>query len=100
MTSQEITPPETEKRTKRMRWVVPALLLLLAAAALAFGINKGIQERESASSDLAKSTDEAATPVVNVVHPALSATIQEIVLPGNTQPFIDSPIYARTNGYL
>src|SRR6202040_3931224 len=25
---------------------------------------------------------------------------QEIILPGNVQPFIPSPIYARTNGYL
>jgi RND family efflux transporter MFP subunit len=25
---------------------------------------------------------------------------QEIILPGNVQPFITSPIYARTNGYL
>ncbi|MGB7622814.1 MAG: efflux RND transporter periplasmic adaptor subunit, partial [Terriglobia bacterium] len=25
---------------------------------------------------------------------------QELVLPGNMQPFIESPIYARTNGYL
>jgi hypothetical protein len=25
---------------------------------------------------------------------------EEIVLPGNTQAFIDAPIYARTNGYL
>ena len=25
---------------------------------------------------------------------------QEIVLPGNIQAFTDSPIYARTNGYL
>jgi hypothetical protein len=25
---------------------------------------------------------------------------QEIILPGNVQPFITSPIYSRTNGYL
>jgi RND family efflux transporter MFP subunit len=38
--------------------------------------------------------------VVNVVHPTPSAPLQEIVLPGNTQAFTDSPIYARTSGYL
>ena len=26
--------------------------------------------------------------------------LQEVILPGNVQPFISSPIYARTDGYL
>ena len=30
----------------------------------------------------------------------LTGATQELVLPGNTQPLIDAPIYARTNGYL
>jgi RND family efflux transporter MFP subunit len=34
------------------------------------------------------------------VHPKPEADSQEIVLPGYTQPFSDTPIYARTNGYL
>ncbi len=29
-----------------------------------------------------------------------AAPAQEIILPGNVQPFISSPIYARTDGYL
>ena len=32
--------------------------------------------------------------------PKQTAPAQEIILPGNVQPFITSPIYARTNGYL
>jgi hypothetical protein len=32
--------------------------------------------------------------------PTPGAASQEIVLPGNTQAFNDTPIYARTNGYL
>ena len=32
--------------------------------------------------------------------PNSGAAAQEIVLPGTTQAFIDTPIYARTNGYL
>ena len=48
-----------------------------------------------------QSTDfKAAIPSVNVVHPQADTRSQEIVLPGNTQAFTDSPIYARTNGYL
>jgi RND family efflux transporter MFP subunit len=37
---------------------------------------------------------------VSVVSPAQTAPAEEIILPGNVQPFITSPIYARTNGYL
>jgi RND family efflux transporter MFP subunit len=37
---------------------------------------------------------------VSVVAPKQAAPAQEIILPGNVQPFISSPIYARTNGYL
>ena len=29
-----------------------------------------------------------------------TAPAQEVVLPGNIQPYISSPIYARTDGYL
>jgi RND family efflux transporter MFP subunit len=39
-------------------------------------------------------------PAVSVVSPKQSAPTDEIILPGNVQPFITSPIYARTNGYL
>jgi RND family efflux transporter MFP subunit len=39
-------------------------------------------------------------PVVSVVKPRRAAPTQEIVLPGNVQPFITSPIFSRTNGYL
>jgi RND family efflux transporter MFP subunit len=35
-----------------------------------------------------------------VVEPSSAGLSQEIVLPGNTQAFNDTPIYARTNGYL
>ena len=36
----------------------------------------------------------------SVVRPVADAPSQEIALPGNTEAFIDAPIYARTNGYL
>jgi RND family efflux transporter MFP subunit len=38
--------------------------------------------------------------MVNVVRPTVSGAQGEISLPGNTQPFDDTPIYARTSGYL
>jgi RND family efflux transporter MFP subunit len=41
-----------------------------------------------------------AVPDVAVVQPKPAAPAQEIILPGNMQPLISSPVYARTDGYL
>jgi RND family efflux transporter MFP subunit len=76
------------------------LAAILACLTIAYVVYSGIQARAAATSQLARVTDEAAIPVVSVVHPVTAAPTEEIVLPGNTQAFIDSPIYARTNGYL
>lgn len=100
MTLEETTPPKTQRHELRVRLLVPAIFVLAAAAALAYGIRSGIEERETTGNELARTTNEAATPVINVTHPAAAAPLQEIVLPGNTEAFTDSPIYARTNGYL
>jgi RND family efflux transporter MFP subunit len=79
-----------------------AIFVLLAAVALAlgFGIYSGIRGRLEAASTLERRTEEAAVSDVVVVHPKKEAAIEEIVLPGGTQPYINAPIYARTNGYL
>ncbi len=45
-------------------------------------------------------THDAAVLTVSVTHPKRANATQELVLPGNTQPLIDAPVYARTNGYL
>ena len=43
---------------------------------------------------------QMALPSVTVISPQHSAPTQEVVLPGNVQPFISAPIFSRTNGYL
>jgi RND family efflux transporter MFP subunit len=37
---------------------------------------------------------------VSVALPKQATPAQEIILPGNVEPYITSPIYSRTNGYL
>jgi RND family efflux transporter MFP subunit len=80
----------------------PWLLFGLAAFVFVLGIiiYSGIHERAHAQSNLGVSTERAAVPTVNVVEPSSAGLSQEIVLPGNTQAFNDTAIYARTNGYL
>jgi RND family efflux transporter MFP subunit len=104
MTAEEIKAPEagaeSGERAQKTSWVGPVVLLLVVAGAVGYEIRSGILVRAAASEHLAQVTDQAATQTVSVVHPQPSAPMQEIVLPGNTQAFTDSPIYARTNGYL
>jgi RND family efflux transporter MFP subunit len=45
-------------------------------------------------------TVQMAVPSVSVVEPKQGEPAQEVVLPGSIQPFISSPVYARTDGYL
>jgi RND family efflux transporter MFP subunit len=79
-----------------------ALFALLAAGAIALGffIYSGIRGRLEAASTLQRTTEEAAVTDVVVVHPKRDPPTEVITLPGGTQAYINSPIYARTNGYL
>jgi RND family efflux transporter MFP subunit len=77
--------------------------ILVAAAALALlalVIYSGVHSRAVTEARLEQRTEQAAIPTVDVLFPREGAPTQEIVLPGNTQAFSDSPIYARTSGYL
>jgi RND family efflux transporter MFP subunit len=89
----------TETPARRSSWVgiligVTALILLCG------GIYFGIRGRTSAEAALARETQEMAVPIVDVVAPHAAAPDQVLVLPGQTMAFIDTPIYARTSGYL
>jgi RND family efflux transporter MFP subunit len=60
----------------------------------------GIHTRSVDGKALSKETQAAAIPSVDVVHPSAGAKSYEVVLPATVQGFIDSPVYARTSGYL
>ncbi len=49
---------------------------------------------------LAKTTDELAAPTVIVEPPRQGSPVDSFLLPGNVTAYVDSPIYARTTGYL
>jgi RND family efflux transporter MFP subunit len=78
------------------RWLRLAIAVILTTALLVWGILSRVKARTS----LRVETAQMAPPAVSVVLPKRTAPAQEIILPGNVQPFITSPIYARTNGYL
>jgi RND family efflux transporter MFP subunit len=74
--------------------------MIVVAAIVAGVVIFGVMTRRGSEHSLAKETAASAIPSVNVVYPTPSTLSPEIALPGNTQAFMDTPIYSRTNGYL
>ena len=103
MSTQEMTivepEPETTNRkspTSR-RWVVAALVAvvgLFAAGALS------IKARAKEQVTLAADTARLAVTTVSAGYPQPEPRSNELELPGSVQAYTESPIYARTNGYL
>ncbi len=83
------------KRSRRP-WLSLAIVLIVVVALLASGIRSRVKARTTLTAETAK----VALTAVSVVSPKRTAPAAEIILPGNVQPYIASPIYARTNGYL
>jgi RND family efflux transporter MFP subunit len=102
--NETAAPPTSEsgERQGAKRGIGWPRLLLIAVAALVLGyfIYNGIRFRVTAASRLKQMTEEAAVTDVVVVRPKENPPTEEIILPGGTQAYINSPIYARTNGYL
>jgi multidrug efflux system membrane fusion protein len=76
----------------------PYLLALLALALLVAVV--GEIDRVVARTSLAKQSAIDALLTVVTVKPSRTDVGEELVLPGTVQAFIESPIYARTSGYL
>jgi RND family efflux transporter MFP subunit len=77
-------------------WLVALIAFIVVAATFGWGVWSRVRARTA----LASETAQVARPAVSIVSPKRTAPAQEVILPGNVQPFITSPIYARTNGYL
>jgi RND family efflux transporter MFP subunit len=102
MSSQETVTPGGQK-TPRLSMPVLigiAVLMCAAAGAIAYDVSKGIASRVHAAVALNQETLEMAIPTVSVVHPRRGAAAEEVVLPGNAQAYVATPVFARTNGYL
>jgi RND family efflux transporter MFP subunit len=85
-------PPATPRKALFMIAVV--VLALLAGAVITMLM------RIHSSRVLAQETERESVPTVAVIHPTSEKPDEELVLPGSLLAFEESPIYARTNGYL
>jgi RND family efflux transporter MFP subunit len=57
-------------------------------------------QRKTQYQALAEETEASTIPTVSVVHAIPEPGNENLVLPGTLQAYVESPIYARTNGYL
>jgi len=94
--NQQSIPTTTEDAKKGFPFIWMILLALVLAGAF-FYVSS---QRAKAEVEVVQMTRELAVSPVQVVSPSASKTGGEIVLPGNVMPYADTPIFARTDGYV
>jgi RND family efflux transporter MFP subunit len=106
-TETKASPPETSSEKKQRpeenhgRGLRGLIIVAFAAALiLAAAISSRLISRARANSALERQTLQDSIPTVTVIHPQQTSGAEEVVVPGNMQAFIDTPIWARASGYL
>jgi RND family efflux transporter MFP subunit len=88
---------EAAQSQPRLKYWLAVVIAVLVIAGI---LTSGILVRLRAETALTRETaDQAVTPV-SIIQPQHLSPTQDVVLPGNVQPYYNSPIYARTNGYV
>jgi RND family efflux transporter MFP subunit len=88
--------PEQEALSPRLATAVIVILLVVGALLAGWGIfSRKHQDRV-----LADTTTQLAAPTVIAIAPKQGESVSTFALPGNVTAYTDSPIYARTSGYL
>src|SRR5450432_4712699 len=89
-------PGAAEEHPRSRLFLVLVVLVILLLVAGVFTL----VQRRSQYRALAKETETRAVPTVSVVHPIAASDSEDLVLPSTLQAYVESPIYARTSGYL
>jgi membrane fusion protein, multidrug efflux system len=96
-TPPQVTPPPNLPAAPPRKAVI---IVMLVVVVLALSGAASMFTRIRAGRALAKETEIDSVPTVSVVHPIAEKPDEELVLPGSLQAYEESPIYARTSGYL
>ena len=90
------SPSTSTKRTSRPKRIWLWIIVILAV----FFLLRAVGEKIFSTREAARVTRETARPNVSVIHPKTSNAQKELVLPGSVQALADTPIFARTSGYV
>ena len=106
MTETSVELPETKLQTgpagnppprgggQLVKWFAVLFLVFAVLGLYSFA------QRKTSHQVLAQQTVRMAVPYVALTHATPINGESELVLPGDVQSYVESPIYARTNGYL
>src|SRR5271169_1086241 len=89
-------PPEVPPAPPRKAMMIVGALLLVLLLAGALTLWDHVTHERA----LAKETERETVPTVAVVYPQSEKPDEDLILPGSLLAYEESPIYARTNGYL
>ncbi len=89
-------PPELPPAAPKTALMIVGVLLLVLLIAGALTLWSHYSHERA----LAKETERETVPTVAVVNPQSEKPNEDLVLPGSLQAYEESPIYARTSGYL
>lgn len=87
---------EPQHRPARRTGLLVGIVVLVLVIAGAITIVGKFGEKKA----LAAETERLAVPSVSVIHPKQEQSQEELMLPATVQAYKESPIFARTNGYL
>jgi membrane fusion protein, multidrug efflux system len=85
-------PPASSRKALTMVGVLLAVLVVAGGLTM---LGRRTHERA-----LARETDLETIPTVAFTYPQKEKSNEELILPGSLLAYVESPIYARTNGYL
>jgi len=89
-------PPELPPAPPRKALLVVGIVLLILVVAGGLTLLEHVTHERA----LAKETETETVPTVAIVHPLAEKPDEELILPGSLLAYEESPIYARTSGYL
>jgi RND family efflux transporter MFP subunit len=96
MTNQSQSPPTTNPGTGRhgLKWFLLVPVVLCGCALVTFYL------RAQSSKTLVSHTQALEAEPVEVIHAQPGASSADLALPATLEAYSDSPIYARTDGYV
>src|SRR4051794_13510669 len=96
MGDSQVADKSTPSQSRVKYWLLSFITILIIAGLFAFGV----LVRVRAEAAVNREADQMAVTPVSIVRPERLSPKQDVTLPGNVQPYYNSPVYARTNGYV
>ncbi len=77
-----------------------AAIALAMTAVFALALYFGLRHRQTVQNELAAAVQDSVRTPVSVIHPQPGVPQLSVTFPANLQGYIETPIYARANGYI